>query len=81
VSGLLVDSHDPADFAAAIARVVTAPRHRARLSAGARRHAERFSWQRTAEGLLHAYRGALDDASLLRDEAAEQALPEAVGGR
>ena len=26
-----------------------------------RRHAERFSWQRTAEGLLVAYRGALAD--------------------
>ena len=26
---------------------------------GARAHAERFSWQRTAEGLLAAYRGAL----------------------
>ena len=38
---------------------MTAPGLRAALSAGARAHAERFSWQRTAEGLLAAYRGAL----------------------
>jgi D-inositol-3-phosphate glycosyltransferase len=59
VSGTLVHSHDPADFAAAIDRVLTAPGLRAELSAGARAHAEGFSWQRTAEGLLAAYRGAL----------------------
>ena len=58
-SGLLVAGHDPADFAAAMDRIVSAPGYRARLSAGARAHAEEFSWQRTAEGLLAAYRGAL----------------------
>jgi D-inositol-3-phosphate glycosyltransferase len=72
VSGLLVDSHDPADFAAAVDRVVSRPAYRARLSAGARDHAERFSWQRTAEGLLAAYRGALEAVAI--------PLPEAVGG-
>ena len=72
VSGLLVDSHDPADFAAAVDRVVSRPAYRARLSAGARGHAERFSWQRTAEGLLAADRGALETAAI--------PLPEAVGG-
>jgi D-inositol-3-phosphate glycosyltransferase len=59
VSGLLVDSRSPADFAAAVDRVVSAPALRAELSRGARRHAEQFSWQRTAQGLLTAYRGAL----------------------
>jgi D-inositol-3-phosphate glycosyltransferase len=68
VSGLLVDGHDPAGFAAALAPVVTLPALRAELSRGARAHAERFSWQRTAEGLLAAYRDAL----------VETALPEAV---
>jgi D-inositol-3-phosphate glycosyltransferase len=58
---LLVDSRSPADFAAAIERLVTAPGLRARMAGAARRHAERFSWQRTAEGLLVAYRGALAD--------------------
>ncbi len=69
VSGLLVDSHDPADFAAAIERALA---RRAPLSAGARVHAEQFSWQRTAEGLLAAYRGALETAAA--------ALPAAVSG-
>ena len=59
VSGVLVGSHDPADFAAAIDGVVSAPGRRARMAAAARGHAERFSWQRTAEGLLAAYREAL----------------------
>jgi hypothetical protein len=33
----------------------------ARLAAGARGHAERFSWDRTAEGLLVAYGEAVDE--------------------
>ncbi len=61
VSGLLVGSHRPADFAAAIDRLVTAPALREQMAGAARRHAERFSWQRTAEGLLAGYRGALAD--------------------
>jgi D-inositol-3-phosphate glycosyltransferase len=73
VSGLLVDSRSPADFAAAIERLVTAPALRAQMAGAARRHAERFSWQRTAEGLLTAYRGALADRRADR-------LPAAVGG-
>ena len=65
VSGLLVDSRSPADFAAAIDRVVSAPALRAELARGARRHAEQFSWHRTAQGLLTAYRGALGAAAPL----------------
>jgi D-inositol-3-phosphate glycosyltransferase len=61
VSGVLVDSHHPADFAAAIQRGLAA---RPRLVAGTRAHAERFSWQRTAEGLLAAYRDALVEPEL-----------------
>ena len=72
-SGLLVDSHRPADFAAAIEQLVTAPGLRTRMAGAARRHAERFSWQRTAEGLLVAYRGALADRG-------SAPLAAAVGG-
>jgi D-inositol-3-phosphate glycosyltransferase len=72
-SGLLVDSHRPADFAAALERLVTAPGLRARMAGAARRHAERFAWQRTAEGLLVAYRGALADRG-------SAPLAAAVGG-
>ena len=73
VSGLLVDSRAPADFAAAIDRIVSVPGLRAELAAGARRHAERFSWESTAAGLLTAYRGALGPAVAVP-------LATAVGG-
>ena len=73
VSGLLVDSHSPADFAAAIDRLVSAPALRAQMAGAARRHAERFSWQRTAEGLLAGYRGALVERAPAR-------FATAVGG-
>ena len=61
VSACWSTSRRPADFAAAIGRLVTAPGLRAEMAGAARRHAERFSWQRTAEGLLVAYREALAD--------------------
>ncbi len=32
---------------------------RSRLAAGARAHAERFSWDRTVDGLLQSYRTAI----------------------
>ena len=61
-SGVLVDWHTTRTTSrAAIGRLITAPGLRARMAGAARRHAERFSWQRTAEGLLVAYRGALAD--------------------
>jgi D-inositol-3-phosphate glycosyltransferase len=59
-SGLLAASHDPADVAAAIRRIVTDPALAARLSAGAVRHAARHSWDRTVDGLLDAYCAARD---------------------
>lgn len=55
-SGVLVDGHDPADYAAAIRKVVE---QRDLLSAGARRHAERFSWDRTTDSLVDAYAAAI----------------------
>jgi D-inositol-3-phosphate glycosyltransferase len=57
VSGLLVDGWDPAGYAAAIRRVLTEPDLAAALAAGAVQHAERFSWQATADRLLELYRG------------------------
>ena len=56
VSGVLVDGHDPADYAAAIRKVVE---QRDVLAPGARRHAARFSWDRTADSLLGAYSAAI----------------------
>jgi D-inositol-3-phosphate glycosyltransferase len=58
VSGVLVAGHDPADYAAAIRSVL--PR-RQLLGAGARRHAARFSWERTADSLVAAYASAAEE--------------------
>jgi D-inositol-3-phosphate glycosyltransferase len=59
VSGLLVDGHDPRDWARVLDSVLAAPRLRASFSAGAIAHAANFSWDRTAEGLLAVYREAV----------------------
>jgi D-inositol-3-phosphate glycosyltransferase len=61
VSGVLVDGHDPVDWAHAIGRLLRAPGERARLAQGAVAHARNFSWNRTACGLLAIYREALSE--------------------
>ncbi|MFL6077552.1 MAG: D-inositol-3-phosphate glycosyltransferase [Mycobacteriales bacterium] len=67
-SGILVRGHDPAQYAAAIHRVISTPGLRDRLAAGAVRHAAGFSWDRTADQLLDTYTGVLDEHwSVLRD--------------
>lgn len=58
VSGLLVDSHDPAAWANALERIVHDDAFRARLAAGALEHAGDFSWERTADSTLDVYRRA-----------------------
>ncbi len=57
-SGLLVDSHEPRDWAAAIRRVVEDDGLRERLSVGAVEQARQFAWERTAERTLEVYRQA-----------------------
>jgi D-inositol-3-phosphate glycosyltransferase len=59
VSGQLVASHDPADWAEALSAVSLHLRRRAELAAGALRHARRFSWERTTEALLRVYADAV----------------------
>jgi D-inositol-3-phosphate glycosyltransferase len=56
-----VDGHEPADWARVLTGLLASPRHRARLGIGAVAHARGFSWDRTASGLLTAYRSALSD--------------------
>ena len=58
VSGLLVDGHDPAHWADVIAGLIDDPARRARLAAGAVRHASSYSWDKTVDGLLGVYAGA-----------------------
>jgi D-inositol-3-phosphate glycosyltransferase len=54
-SGLLVDGHEPATWADALRRVIADDQLRTRLEAGALEQARRFSWDRTAEGILEVY--------------------------
>jgi D-inositol-3-phosphate glycosyltransferase len=73
-SGLLIDGHDPADYAGAIRRLIGSASLRAQLSVGAVRHASRFSWAATAAGVLDTYRDALleaDDDELTQVAAGE----------
>jgi D-inositol-3-phosphate glycosyltransferase len=59
VSGELVDGHDPVDWARVVGRLLNEPARRHQLAAGAVAHARRFSWDRTADGLLAVYREAV----------------------
>ena len=63
VSGVLVDGHDPADYAAALDALVRQPRLRARLSAGALAHARRFGWEHTATSVLDVYTEAVRETT------------------
>ncbi len=65
VSGLLIDTHEERDWAAAIRRVIGDDRLRATLSAGAIRQSRQFAWERTAERTVEVYRQA---ARAMREE-------------
>jgi len=64
-SGLLVDTHRTDAWAYAIGRLYREPMRLAELAAGARSHAEQFSWRHTADGLLVAYRDAMAEVNQL----------------
>ena len=57
-SGLLVDGHDPLDYADAFERLMTSPALVERLGRGGVEHARSFGWERTARQTLAAYREA-----------------------
>ncbi|MEP6853664.1 MAG: D-inositol-3-phosphate glycosyltransferase [bacterium] len=59
VSGVLMPDHSGREWARVIGRLLTEPALRNRLAAGARPHAEGFSWERTTEGLLAVYGEAM----------------------
>ncbi|SDL00638.1 D-inositol-3-phosphate glycosyltransferase [Nonomuraea maritima] len=59
VSGVLVDGHDPVEWARVLRGFVTAPWRREELSRSARGHAAAFGWQATAARLMDVYAGAV----------------------
>jgi D-inositol-3-phosphate glycosyltransferase len=56
-SGVLVDGWDARDYAAATTGILEDPPLAARLSEGAAKHADAFSWEGTADRLLELYAG------------------------
>jgi D-inositol-3-phosphate glycosyltransferase len=54
-SGILVDSHDPRQYAQAVRELLEAPARLVQLARGAREHATRFGWSATVDSLLHLY--------------------------
>jgi D-inositol-3-phosphate glycosyltransferase len=67
VSGILVDSRDPAAYARAISELIAAPQTMARLSGGARAHASRFGWSATVDRLLDLYSGVMSESAAAVD--------------
>ncbi len=60
-SGVLIDGHDPADYAAALDRVFDDPAFAETLRKGAVDHSQRFSWDVTVSRLLELYAGIIDN--------------------
>ncbi|NJP31450.1 D-inositol-3-phosphate glycosyltransferase [Micromonospora thermarum] len=61
VSGVLVGSHDPVDWARTLAQLLPDAGRRAELARAAERHARNFSWDRTVAGLLDVYGEAMSE--------------------
>jgi D-inositol-3-phosphate glycosyltransferase len=66
VSGVLVDGHDPIEWAAVVQALRDDPFRLARLRSRTRAHAERFSWDRTTAQLLDVYHSAIASFQGLR---------------
>jgi D-inositol-3-phosphate glycosyltransferase len=62
-SGVLVDGHDPGDWARVLRRLLGTPRRLHELSAGALRHASAFGWSATVDQLVRVYTGAMDEVA------------------
>ena len=58
MSGILVDGHDPTEYARVIERVVGQPGLRDQLSKGALEQAANFAWEGTADRTVEVYRQA-----------------------
>jgi len=63
VTGRLIPSHDPADFAERLLELLGDPSSRAAFGAAGVAHATRFSWDRTAAAVLDVYRELVPSAA------------------
>ncbi|EDY46072.1 D-inositol-3-phosphate glycosyltransferase [Streptomyces sp. SPB074] len=64
VTGFLVAGHDPADYAARLARFVDAPELTARMGEAAARHALSFGWDTAASATADVYAAAVQERRL-----------------
>jgi D-inositol-3-phosphate glycosyltransferase len=69
VSGVLVDSRDPARYARVVADLIAQPATLQRLSLGARENASRFGWSVTVDRLLDLYAEVMAEANQAVDAA------------
>jgi D-inositol-3-phosphate glycosyltransferase len=67
ISGVLVDSRDPASYARAVRQLIAEPATLARLAKGAREHASRFGWSATVDGLLDLYSDVMSETAAAVD--------------
>jgi D-inositol-3-phosphate glycosyltransferase len=67
ISGVLVDSREPAHWARAVRDLISGPQTLARLSAGAREHASRFGWSATVDRLLDLYSDVMSQTAAAVD--------------
>jgi D-inositol-3-phosphate glycosyltransferase len=72
-SGVLIDGHDPTDYADVTARLLDNPRLMEQMRVAARQHAVEFGWGATAENILSVYSDALCTHSIQRSQRAGQA--------
>ncbi|HVQ18640.1 MAG TPA: D-inositol-3-phosphate glycosyltransferase [Actinomycetes bacterium] len=70
VSGVLVEGHDPAQYATVLAKLLDEPERRMGLAAGALQHASQFGWETTARATLDVYASAVTDNQLADDDVA-----------
>ncbi|GAB2819410.1 D-inositol-3-phosphate glycosyltransferase [Actinocorallia aurea] len=61
ISGVLVQGHDPEDYARVLEHLYDEPHLRERLGQGAVRHARVFGWDATADRLLRVYNSVVNE--------------------
>ncbi|HEY7857464.1 MAG TPA: D-inositol-3-phosphate glycosyltransferase [Candidatus Nanopelagicales bacterium] len=75
VSGVLVDGHDPDDWATVLADVLDRPQWRRQLAIGAVAHAARFGWDKTADSTVDVYAAAMAERTARTAAARLQRAP------
>lgn len=59
ISGVLIPSRDPREWATTLTQLLNQPQHLTDLGRGGIEHARKFSWDATASGLIASYGAAL----------------------